>query len=208
MNKMTQLAKMSLIMLFALLLTVVRPVNAGTLPQVIVVDHITVPAVGQTFIVNITIAPPTGGMVQNFKGYQIMLSYNNSVVNCTNAQILAGNPFDGLGVSSSKSIENSLGQASFMCITLDPADFVNVTTTMPLCKFTFNGTHTGFSTLTYVDFNVGGGTYIINAAGEMITSEAVTGDVTILPEFGVLMMLSMLIAVTSAVLAAKKLRKI
>jgi hypothetical protein len=205
MKKITLLARIFPIALIALLAANVQYANAGTLAQLAVVDHVTVQNVGDPATVNITLVPPAGGNITNLKGVQIKLSWNTTILDCTGAQLLPGNPFEGLSIQNpAASIDHTAGTATYMCMGTTTTDYVNVTTTKPLCKFTFNSLARGVSNITFLNVNVTGGTYLINSTGLKIPIESLPGDVTVLPEFAVLLLLPAFVAVAAVTVAMKR----
>lgn len=199
--------KMFLAILLAILLTSVHPANAQGLPKIVVIDHLTVNSVGQTFNASIYLNLTAGTNVTNLKGWEIKMSYNTTLLDCLSAQLLPGHPLEGLSIMNpAPTIDETAGTVLYMCITVQMNDCVNVTTTKPLCNILFNGTAAGTSPLTLIGLNTTGGTYMINKDGLKISFEAVSGDVTVIPEFALPLLITLFVATATIACVARKKR--
>jgi hypothetical protein len=205
MKKATVSMMMFLTVFLVLALTNTRSVNAQPLPTLTVIDHINVDSVGQIFNVSIELTLATGVNVTNLKGWQIKLGYNTTILDCKGAQLLPGHPFEGLSYQNPPvAIDEAAGYAAFMCMTTTISDYVNVTETKPLCKFTFNSTALGTSYLNFLNVNATGGTYMINNLGIKIPVGVSNGTVDVIPEFPLVSLLAIFLVTTAATLAIKK----
>lgn len=202
--KKTILSKKAFVLVILAALLVNMQMAYAQVPQLTVQDHLEVSDVGITFDVNITLVLPEGVTITNLKGWQIKLAYNTTILDCIGAALLPGHPFEGITVSNpAPTIDEAAGTVLYMCITMQPTDYVNVTETKPLCKITFNSTGIGVSLLEFQRINLTGGTYMIDKDGIKLAFEPVPGDVTVLPEFQLIFLLP-IIAVTTATIAFLK----
>jgi hypothetical protein len=145
------------------------------------VEPVADPLLGVTFSVNITLEIPPGENITNLWGWQMKLGYNTTILDATGVSLLLGHPFEGKPYDSPVAIEDARGYILF-CVFFVPVDqSVNVTTTKPLAKITFNSTTYGSSALTFQRINLPGGTYLADKGGIKIPFTPVDGSVTVAP---------------------------
>lgn len=203
--KKTIISKKTFVLVILTALLVHMQMAYAQVPQLTVQDHLEVPDVGMTFDVNITLVLPEGVTITNLKGWQIKLGYNTTILDCIGAALLPGHPFENITVSNpAPTIDETSGTVLYMCITMQPTDYVNVTETKPLCKITFNSTGIGVSPLEFQRLNLTGGTYLINKDGIKLAFEPIPGDVTVISEFQPILLLPIIAVATATIALLKK----
>jgi hypothetical protein len=195
------------IVLALLLFSSASIVHATDTPQLTLdPEHVDVLSVGETFTVNLTLVILPGENITDLWGWQARIGYDTTILDCLSVSLLPGHPFEGKAYNfPSASIEDADGYVLFTCSLISFTENINVTETVGLSEITFNSTGTGTSDLEFQRINLTGGTYMAHANGVKIPFEYANGDVTIVPEFPLLILMSLFMITTiAAVFLTKK----
>jgi len=200
-------AGITCLLLIAVLTTIViasniRSVNAQeTTLSVIPLE--TNPAVGDTFIVNITVSN-----VEGMASWQIKLSFDNSKVTCLDAWVPPDGVFADKTNAVPKEINNDEGYIlwGFVFYPINPEDLFNGSGV--LCQIEFNCTSVDGVTFEFLNPeppNTAGDTYLLDYDGNPIPFTPQGAQITVVPEFSSLV-LSMFMLLTTSGIAMLRLK--
>jgi len=128
-----------------------------------------------TFIINITVSNVT-----DLSAWQIKLTFNPSIIQCTNITIPEQNIFAGHETTGlSYTLDNQLGYVTAFNGIWEPT---GVNGSGILCQLTFKATNTGITSLTFLDPMKMTGTYLTDSENNIIPTETNNGLIIIAPE--------------------------
>jgi len=203
MNSLYKKGMISAAVLTSLLLLSI-PMAYAQLPQIFIEpSHSDVGMVGQTFSVEVWLNVSQAN-VTNLFGWQVKVGFNTTILNATNAGLMPGHPHEGLDTMFSRLVYNADGYILVVSSLIDFGQSVNVTENKPFCYINFTSTAEGNSSLTQLDIDAVGGTYMLDNTGTRIPLEGVDGDVTVVPEFASIMVLALMTSITAALVLLRK----
>lgn len=169
-----------------------------------VVSSATTIGLGQTVTVNVTI---TNATTPGIYSYQLTLTYNNTVLNATNAEIppdhmLKPATSSNIFIVDPGTINQASGNVTF-ALTLLGSE-AGKTGNGTLVTVTFTGLLTGNSTLDLPQADL----IILDPDTNVITGYTIHPEtVQVIPEFTIAVMLAALVTTSAAVVVLKKKRK-
>lgn len=159
---------------------------------------LTVDAYPETFYVNITISDAS-----DVFGWQIVLLFNASILQCVDAEVPPDNIFGGGAIAPSPIIDNTNGKVTFGANAPPGAGTFNGSGL--LCKIMFNATAMGETELTFdTDPTHAFYSYIYNDDMADLPAEFIPGSVTVINEFALPVFLLALVSLTVAAIFFSK----
>lgn len=159
---------------------------------------LTVDAYPETFYVNITISDAS-----DVFGWQIVLLFNASILQCIDAEVPPDNIFGSGAIAPSPIIDNTNGKVTYGANIPPGAGTFNGSGL--LCKIVFNATAMGETELTFdTDPAHPFYSYIYNDNMEDLPADFIPGTVTVIDEFAFPVFVLTLVSLTTAAIFFSK----
>jgi hypothetical protein len=184
----------------------IRQVNAQGTQLSIIPATLTVGAEGQPlptepFTINITLTD-----FEDVYTWQIRILFNPSILNCTTAWYPEDHIFAGKTTAPSEPVIDNSGGSLLWGNSLVGAVPGASGSRATLCQINFTGVATGVSQITF-QLTGTGRTFLLDSNGDFIEFTANPGEVTVVPEFPSILMLTIPLAASTGLLLSKKFAK-